>query len=119
MCVPVCMLVLTSMVLLRSRWCVVMSVTSIEANCGQVGMRSPQGWVRSITFTPTTSCTRDRGSSGPGENGVERLDKAALPLQPRLPGSLRLGEFGAAVDQQRQDAGGRRDRQLGLAAVPL
>src|SRR5918992_4959763 len=52
MCVPVCMFVLTNIVLLRSRWWVVMSVTSIEANCGQVGIRSPQGWVRSTTLTP-------------------------------------------------------------------
>src|SRR5947209_2254193 len=50
MCVPVCMLVSTSTVLLRSRWWVVMSVTLIEANCGHVGMRSPHGWVRSTTF---------------------------------------------------------------------
>src|SRR6516165_1970977 len=28
-----------------------MSVTSMEANCGQVGMRSPQGWVRSTMRT--------------------------------------------------------------------
>ena len=28
-----------------------MSVTSIDSNCGQVGMRSPHGWVRSMTFT--------------------------------------------------------------------
>src|SRR5713226_4295272 len=49
-CVPVCMLVSTSSVLLRSRWCVVMSVTLIEANCGHVGMRSPHGCVRSTTL---------------------------------------------------------------------
>src|SRR5947207_2473086 len=51
MWVPVCMLVLTSTVLFRSRWCVVMSVTSIDANCGQVGIRSPHGWVRSTIRT--------------------------------------------------------------------
>src|SRR6266702_7941548 len=51
MWVPVCMFVLTSTVLLRSRWWVVMSVTSIDANWGQVGMRSPQGWVRSTIRT--------------------------------------------------------------------
>src|SRR3979411_1136255 len=51
MWVPVCMLVLTSTVLFRSRWCVVISVTSIEANCGQVGIRSPHGCVRSTIRT--------------------------------------------------------------------
>src|SRR5258707_14011031 len=50
MCVPVCMFVRTSTVLLRSRWCVVMSVTWIASNCGQVGIRSPHGWVRSTSF---------------------------------------------------------------------
>src|SRR5690242_10698004 len=50
MWVPVCMLVSTSTVLLRSRWWVVISVTLIDANCGQVGMRSPQGCVRSTTL---------------------------------------------------------------------
>src|SRR5437870_2541887 len=49
MCVPVCMFVLTRTVLLPSRGCVVMSVTSTEANCGQVGIRSPQGCVRSTS----------------------------------------------------------------------
>src|SRR6266571_3276983 len=53
MWVPVCMLVLTSTVLFRSRWCVVMSVTSIDANCGQVGIRSPHGCVRSTMRTRT------------------------------------------------------------------
>src|SRR5919198_4291620 len=47
MCVPVCMFVRTSTVLLPSRWCVVMSVTWIASNCGQVGIRSPHGCVRS------------------------------------------------------------------------
>src|SRR5438876_4788156 len=51
MCVPVCMFVRTSTVLLPSRWCVVMSVTWIASNCGQVGIRSPHGWVRSTSFT--------------------------------------------------------------------
>src|SRR5438105_14654715 len=51
MWVPVCMLVLTSTVLFRSRWCVVISVTSIDANCGQVGIRSPHGCVRSTIRT--------------------------------------------------------------------
>src|SRR5437868_549173 len=50
MCVPVCMLVRTRTVLLPSRWCVVMSVTWIASNCGQVGIRSPHGWVRSTSF---------------------------------------------------------------------
>src|SRR5216683_6944669 len=50
MCVPVCMFVRTSIVLLPSRWCVVMSVTWTASNCGQVGIRSPHGWVRSISF---------------------------------------------------------------------
>src|SRR5436190_2382424 len=50
MCVPVCMFVRTSTVLLPSRWCVVMSVTWIASNCGQVGIRSPQGCVRSTSF---------------------------------------------------------------------
>src|SRR5205807_8881955 len=27
-----------------------MSVTSMEANCGHVGIRSPHGWVRSTSF---------------------------------------------------------------------
>src|SRR6266849_10668949 len=49
-CVPVCMFVRTSTVLLPSRWCVVMSVTWIASNCGQVGIRSPHGWVRSTSF---------------------------------------------------------------------
>src|SRR2546430_8065576 len=51
MCVPVCMFVRTSTVLLPSRWCVVMSVTWIASNCGQVGIRSPHGCVRSMSFT--------------------------------------------------------------------
>src|SRR2546423_10085884 len=51
MCVPVCMFVFTRTVLFPSRWCVVMSLTSIEANCGQVGIRSPHGCVRSTSFT--------------------------------------------------------------------
>src|SRR6267142_4227487 len=50
MWVPVCMFVRTSTVLLPSRWCVVMSVTWIASNCGQVGIRSPHGWVRSTSF---------------------------------------------------------------------
>src|SRR5713226_8134795 len=50
MCVPVCIFVRTSTVLLPSRWCVVMSVTWIASNCGQVGIRSPHGWVRSTSF---------------------------------------------------------------------
>src|SRR6266545_2208043 len=50
MCVPVCMFVRTSTVLLPSRWCVVMSVTWIASNCGQVGIRSPHGCVRSTSF---------------------------------------------------------------------
>src|SRR5216684_7894564 len=50
MCVPVCMFVRTSTVDLPSRWCVVMSVTWIASNCGQVGIRSPQGCVRSTSF---------------------------------------------------------------------
>src|SRR5437899_198 len=40
----------TRTVLLPSRWCVVMSVTWIASNCGQVGIRSPHGWVRSTSF---------------------------------------------------------------------
>src|SRR2546423_9162987 len=51
MCVPVCMFVFTRTVLFPSRWCVVMSLTSIEANCGHVGIRSPHGCVRSTSFT--------------------------------------------------------------------
>src|SRR5438105_4562176 len=50
MCVPVCMFVRTSTVLLPSRWCVVMSVTWIASNWGQVGIRSPQACVRSTSF---------------------------------------------------------------------
>src|SRR5438094_8428537 len=50
MCVPVCMFVRTSTVLLPSRWCVVMSVTWIASNWGQVGIRSPQACVRSTCF---------------------------------------------------------------------
>src|SRR5581483_1155903 len=42
-----------------------MSVTSIEANWGQVGMRSPQGCVRSITFTRTTSAKQIEGGGRP------------------------------------------------------
>src|SRR6266508_6767178 len=49
MCVPVCMFVRTSTVLLPSRWCVVMSVTWIASNCGQIGIRSPHGCVRSTS----------------------------------------------------------------------
>src|SRR5213594_1452813 len=49
MCVPVCMFVFTRTVLLPSRWCVVMSVTSTDANCGHVGIRSPHGCVRSTS----------------------------------------------------------------------
>src|SRR5207302_4686475 len=55
MCVPVCMFVRTSTVLLSSRWCVVMSVTWIASDCGQVGIPSPHGCVRS-----TIRITRDR-----------------------------------------------------------
>src|SRR6266567_8858045 len=51
MCVPVCMFVRTNTVLLPSRWCVVMSVTWTASNCGQVGIRSPHGCVRSTSFT--------------------------------------------------------------------
>src|SRR5438128_9140427 len=44
-----------------------MSVTSIDANCGQVGMRSPHGWVRSMTFTwalpPRVGAATERGSA--------------------------------------------------------
>src|SRR5207302_9827121 len=50
MWVPVCIFVRTSTVLFPSRWCVVMSVTWIASNCGQVGIRSPQGWVRSTSL---------------------------------------------------------------------
>src|SRR5919204_46874 len=50
MCVPVCMFVRTSTVLFPSRWWVVMSVTWIGSNCGHVGIRSPQGCVRSTSF---------------------------------------------------------------------
>src|SRR5713226_2929994 len=50
MCVPVCMFVRTSTVLLPSRWWVVMSVTWTGSNCGQVGIRSPHGCVRSTSF---------------------------------------------------------------------
>src|SRR5919198_289154 len=63
MCVPVCMFVRTSTVLLPSRWCVVMSVTWIASNWGQVGIRSPHGCVRSPNFiagagprTPVRAC---------------------------------------------------------------
>src|SRR6266542_3508645 len=52
-CVPVCMFVRTRTVLLPSRWCVVMSVTWIASNCGQVGIRSPHGWVRSTSVVIT------------------------------------------------------------------
>src|SRR2546421_5031871 len=45
------MFVFTSTVLLPSRWCVVISVTWIASNCGQVGIRSPHGCVRSMSFT--------------------------------------------------------------------
>src|SRR5205814_6735956 len=51
MCVPVCMFVFTRTVLFPSRWCVVMSLTSMDANCGHVGMRSPHGCVRSTSST--------------------------------------------------------------------
>src|SRR6266568_5276047 len=54
MCVPVCMFVRTSTVLFPSRWCVVISVTWIDSNCGQVGIRSPHGWVRSTSFVMST-----------------------------------------------------------------
>src|SRR2546422_4265839 len=58
MCVPVCMFVFTSTVLFPSRGCVVMSVTSMDANCGHVGIRSPHGCVRStsrvIGFCPAS-----------------------------------------------------------------
>src|SRR5438552_9361944 len=50
MWVPVCMFVRTSTVLFPSRWCVVMSVTWIASNWGQVGIRSPHGWVRSTSL---------------------------------------------------------------------
>src|SRR6184192_573677 len=50
MCVPVCMFVFTRTVLLPSRACVVISLTSTDANCGHVGIRSPHGWVRSTSF---------------------------------------------------------------------
>src|SRR3979490_2234066 len=56
MCVPVCMFVRTSTVLLPSRWCVVMSVTWTASNCGQVGIRSPHGCVRSTSFIFTVLC---------------------------------------------------------------
>src|SRR5438876_8346730 len=65
MCVPVCMLVRTRTVLLPSRWCVVMSVTWIASNCGQVGIRSPHGWVRSTSFI---------GSREAGHRPAELLD---------------------------------------------
>src|SRR6266851_9166694 len=58
-CVPVCMFVRTSTVLLPSRWCVVMSVTWIASNCGQVGIRSPHGWVRSTSLTPRSGSIRE------------------------------------------------------------
>src|SRR5207247_10796838 len=51
LCVPVCMFCFTSTVLFPSRWCVVISVTSMDANCGHVGIRSPHGCVRSTSFT--------------------------------------------------------------------
>src|SRR5436853_2805420 len=50
MWVPVCIFVRTSTVLFPSRWCVVMSVTWIASNCGQVGIRSRHGWVRSTSL---------------------------------------------------------------------
>src|SRR5438874_9704076 len=50
MWVPVCIFVRTRTVLFPSRWCVVMSVTWIASNCGQVGIRSPHGWVRSTSL---------------------------------------------------------------------
>src|SRR2546428_3532888 len=59
MCVPVCMFVRTSTVLLPSRWCVVMSVTWIASNCGQVGIRSPHGWVRSTSFISNPRSIRE------------------------------------------------------------
>src|SRR2546425_10289157 len=49
MCLPVSMFVFTSTVLFPSRSCVVMSVTSMDANCGHVGIRSPHGCVRSTS----------------------------------------------------------------------
>src|SRR5450759_1054765 len=74
MCVPVCMFVLTSIVLLRSRWCVVMSVTSIEANWGHVGIRSPQGWVRSTRRVMAGLRLSWGASSGGGWRGRGRAD---------------------------------------------
>src|SRR5262245_20364571 len=65
MCVPVCMFVRMSTRDLPSRWCVVMSVTWIASNCGQVGIRSPHGWVRSTSFI---------GSREPGHRSAELRD---------------------------------------------
>src|SRR6266852_6219547 len=59
MCVPVCMFVFTRTVLFPSRWCVVMSLTSMDANCGQVGIRSPHGWVRSTSFIVVAPSVRE------------------------------------------------------------
>src|SRR5436309_4982656 len=53
------MFVRTSTVLLPSRWCVVMSVTWIASNCGQVGIRSPHGCVRSTSFITRSSSIRE------------------------------------------------------------
>src|SRR5919202_6259066 len=108
MCVPVCMLVLTSTVLLRSRWCVVMSVTSMDANCGQVGMRSPQGWVRStilkrsfLGFGPGCDPALDPAGQG-GEDDAKRHDDHDGYQQ--VVGLERV----TVADDQVADAGDRR-----------
>src|SRR5712691_3282202 len=89
------MLVLTSTVLLRSRWCVVMSVTSIDANCGHVGMRSPHGWVRSTIrtsqlllgtrFVPRCNAlfqsTRDRGEHNAERHHNDHRDEQMIGLE--------------------------------------
>src|SRR5437899_3193711 len=92
MCVPVCMFVLTMTVLLPSRWCVVMSVTSTDANCGHVGIRSPHGCVRS-----TSRVMR----------GVTRSVRPVL-----------LAELGNDLRRERQVHGVReRDRPIDLFEV--
>src|SRR3989442_7864707 len=84
---PVRMFVLTMTVLWPSRWCVVMSVTSTEANCGHVGIGSPHGCVRS-TSRVMRRVARSVGPVLPaelehdpgGERQVHRVGEADRPI---------------------------------------
>src|SRR5882672_1137532 len=78
MCVPVCMFVFTRTVLFPSRWCVVMSVTSMDANCGQVGIRSPQGCVRSTSFIAPLTAPRSVAAPSVGELLLAKLEDDAV-----------------------------------------